>query len=141
MAAYIVQRILAAVVVMAMVALFVFLLLRLSPGDPAAIIAGDTATPEQLERIRENLGLNEPIFVQFFTWMGDLLRGDFGTSILSGTPVLEMIGGRLEPTISLALTTIVLSVVIAVPLGVLAAWKRGTVIDRFVMALSVLGFS
>ncbi|MEM6487486.1 MAG: ABC transporter permease [Pseudomonadota bacterium] len=141
MAAYIVQRILAAVVVMGMVALFVFLLLRLSPGDPAAIIAGDTATPEQLERIRENLGLNEPILVQFVTWMGDLLQGDFGTSILSGTPVLEMIGGRIEPTISLALTTIVLSVVIAVPLGVLAAWQRGTAVDRFVMALSVLGFS
>ena len=138
---YILQRILAAIPVMGFVALFVFLLLRLTPGDPAAIIAGDAATPEQLERIREQLGLNEPLHVQFFTWIWNLLQGDFGTSILSGTPVIEMISSRLEPTISLALTTIALSIVIAVPLGVIAAWKQGTLIDRCVMALSVVGFS
>ena len=118
---YIVQRILAAIPVMGFVALFVFLLLRLTPGDPAAIIAGDTATPEQLAAIRDSLGLNDPLFVQFFSWIGDLLRGDFGTSIISGKPVIELIQARMEPTISLALTTIVLSVVIAVPLGVIAA--------------------
>lgn len=138
---YIAQRILAAIPVMLFVALFVFLLLRLSPGDPAAIIAGDSATPEQLERIRESLGLNDPLHTQFITWMGGLLQGDFGTSILSGKPVIEMISGRMEPTISLALTTILLSIVIAVPLGIIAAWKHGTIIDQFVMALSVLGFS
>ncbi|MGD1884466.1 MAG: ABC transporter permease [Paracoccaceae bacterium] len=138
---YIVQRILAAIPVMGFVALFVFLLLRLTPGDPAAILAGDTATPEQLEAIRESLGLNDPIFTQFFRWVGQLLQGDFGTSILSGKPVIELIGDRMEPTISLALTTIILSVTIAVPLGVVAAWKQGTLIDRFVMLLSVLGFS
>jgi peptide/nickel transport system permease protein len=141
MLGYIVQRILAAIPVMGFVALFVFLLLRLTPGDPAAIIAGDAATQAQLEIIRERLGLLDPLHVQFFTWIGNLLRGDFGTSIISGTPVLQMIASRLEPTISLALTTIVLSVVIAVPLGVIAAWKQGTLIDRFVMALSVVGFS
>jgi peptide/nickel transport system permease protein len=141
MIGYIVQRILAAIPVMGFVALFVFLLLRLTPGDPAAIIAGDTATPEQLEAIRDSLGLNDPLFVQFFTWIGNLLQGDFGTSILSGKPVIELIQARMEPTISLALTTIILSVVIAVPLGVIAAWKHGTLIDRFVMLLSVLGFS
>ncbi|MFK7754682.1 MAG: ABC transporter permease [Sedimentitalea sp.] len=141
MLGYIVQRTFAAVPVMGFVALFVFLLLRLTPGDPAAIIAGDTATPEQLAAIRESLGLNDPLFVQFFSWIGDLLRGDFGTSILSGKPVIELIQARMEPTISLALTTIVLSVIIAVPLGVLAAWKHGTLVDRFVMLLSVLGFS
>jgi len=141
MVLYIVQRILAAIPVMGFVALFVFLLLRLTPGDPAAIIAGDTATPDQLEAIRESLGLNEPLFVQFFSWIGQLLQGDFGTSILSGKPVLELIADRMEPTISLALTTIILSVLIAVPLGVIAAWKQGTLIDRFVMLLSVLGFS
>ncbi|MEM8694014.1 MAG: ABC transporter permease [Pseudomonadota bacterium] len=138
---YIVQRILAAIPVMGFVALFVFLLLRLTPGDPAAILAGDTATPEQLAAIRESLGLNDPIFTQFFRWVGQLLQGDFGTSILSGKPVIELIGDRMEPTISLALTTIILSVTIAVPLGVVAAWKQGTLIDRFVMLLSVLGFS
>lgn len=141
MLGYILQRVLAAIPVMAFVALFVFLLLRLTPGDPAAIIAGDTATPEQLERIRDSLGLNDPLLVQFFSWIGQLLQGDFGTSILSGKPVIELIAARMEPTISLALTTIILSVIIAVPLGVIAAWKQGTLIDRFVMLLSVLGFS
>jgi peptide/nickel transport system permease protein len=141
MVLYIVKRILAAIPVMGFVALFVFLLLRLTPGDPAAIIAGDTATPQQLEAIRDSLGLNDPLFVQFFNWITQLLKGDFGTSILSGKPVLELIGDRMEPTISLALTTIILSVLIAVPLGVIAAWKQGTLIDRFVMLLSVLGFS
>lgn len=141
MVVYIVQRILAAIPVMGFVALFVFLLLRLTPGDPAAILAGDTATPEQLEKIRESLGLNEPLFRQFFNWIFQLLQGDFGTSILSGKPVIELIADRMEPTISLALTTIFLSVLIAVPLGVLAAWKQGTLIDRFVMLISVLGFS
>ncbi|SFE88537.1 peptide/nickel transport system permease protein [Sulfitobacter brevis] len=141
MLGYILQRILAAIPVMGFVALFVFLLLRLTPGDPAAIIAGDTATPAQLEAIRTSLGLNDPLFTQFFRWIGQLFQGDFGTSIISGKPVIELIAARMEPTISLALTTIVLSVAIAVPLGVIAAWKHGTLIDRFVMLLSVLGFS
>lgn len=138
---YIVQRILAAVPVMGFVALFVFLMLRLTPGDPAAIIAGDTATPEQLQRIRDALGLNDPLHIQFITWIGNLFQGDFGTSVISGKPVIELIAARMEPTISLALTTIILSVLIAVPLGVIAAWKHGTLIDRFVMLISVLGFS
>jgi peptide/nickel transport system permease protein len=137
---YILQRILAAIPVMGFVALIVFLLLRLS-GDPAASLAGDAATPETIERIREQLGLNDPLAVQFFRWIGELLRGDFGTSLLSNTPVIQMISQRMEPTISLALTTITLSVLIAVPLGVIAAWKQGTLIDRFVMLLSVVGFS
>ena len=141
MLGYIVQRILAAIPVMGFVALFVFLLLRLTPGDPAAIIAGDAATPAQLAAIRERLGLTDPIHIQFFNWISDLLRGDFGVSIISGQPVITMITGRLEPTISLALTTITLSIIIAVPLGVIAAWKQGTIIDRLVMAISVVGFS
>lgn len=140
MLGYIVQRILAAIPVMGFVALIVFLLLRLS-GDPAAILAGDAATPEQIERIRNQLGLNDPLYIQFFSWLLDLLRGDFGTSLLSGTPVMQMIAQRMEPTISLAITTITLSVIIAVPLGVIAAWKQGTLIDRFVMLISVVGFS
>jgi peptide/nickel transport system permease protein len=123
------------------VALFVFLLLRLTPGDPAAILAGDNATPEQLERIRTSLGLNEPLYVQFFTWINKLFHGDLGVSLISNVPVLKMIGQRIEPTISIALATIIVAVVVAVPLGVVAAWKQGTWIDRFVMGLSVLGFS
>ena len=138
---YLVRRILAAIPVMGVVALFVFLLLRLTPGDPAAILAGDNATPEQLERIRTSLGLNEPLYEQFFTWIGKLLHGDLGVSLISNVPVLQMIGQRVEPSISIALSTIILSIVIAVPLGVIAAWKQGTWIDRFVMGLSVIGFS
>jgi peptide/nickel transport system permease protein len=141
MLGYLFRRVLAAIPVMGVVALVVFLLLRLTPGDPAAILAGDTATPAQLERIRASLGLNEPLYVQFFTWIGKLLHGDLGVSLISNVPVLHMIGQRIEPSISIALATIIVSVLIAVPLGVIAAWKQGTWIDRFVMGLSVLGFS
>ena len=141
MLGYLIRRILAAIPVMGVVALVVFLLLRLTPGDPAAIIAGDNATPEQLERIRTSLGLNEPLYTQFITWIGNILRGDFGTSLISQVPVMRMIGQRIEPTISLALCTIITAIVIAVPLGVIAAWKHGTWIDRAVMSVSVLGFS
>ena len=141
MLGYLLRRVLAAIPVMGVVALFVFLLLRLTPGDPAAILAGDNATPAQLERIRASLGLNEPLYVQFFTWINKLLHGDLGVSLISNVPVVTMIGQRIEPSISIALSTIILSIAIAVPLGVIAAWKHGTWIDRFVMALSVLGFS
>ena len=123
------RRILAAIPVMGVVALFVFLLLRLTPGDPAAILAGDNATPERLERIRTSLGLNEPLIVQFVTWVNRLLHGDLGTSLISNLPVMRMISNRVEPSISIALSTIILSVAIAVPLGVVAAWKHGTWID------------
>ncbi len=141
MLGYLIRRLLAAIPVMGVVAAFVFLLLRLTPGDPAAIIAGDMATPEQLERIRTSLGLNEPLLTQFVTWISKILHGDLGVSLISNVPVLSMIGQRLEPTISIALTTIILAIIVAVPLGVIAAWKHGTWIDRGVMGLSVLGFS
>jgi peptide/nickel transport system permease protein len=141
MLGYLLRRVLSAVPVMGVVALVVFLLLRLTPGDPAAVLAGDNATPAQLERIRASLGLNEPLYVQFVTWIGKLLHGDLGVSLISNVPVLKMIGQRVEPSISLAVATIILSVLVAVPLGVIAAWKQGTWIDRFVMGLSVLGFS
>src|SRR5215470_10966847 len=141
MLGYLLRRVLAAFPVMGVVALFVFLLLRLTPGDPAAVLAGDNATPEQLDRIRTSLGLNEPLYVQFFTWINKLLHGDLGVSLISNVPVLKMIGQRVEPSISVAISTIILAVVLAVPLGVIAAWKHGTWIDRFVMGLSVLGFS
>jgi peptide/nickel transport system permease protein len=141
MLGYLLRRLLAAIPVMGVVTLFVFLLLRLTPGDPAAILAGDNATAEQLERIRVSLGLNEPLYTQFFTWIGRLAHGDLGTSLTSNQPVLKLIGQRIEPSIAIAVSTIVLSILIAVPLGVIAAWQRGTWIDRFVMGLSVIGFS
>ena len=118
-----------------------FSLLRFSGGDPAAIIAGDMATPEQLAAIRAQLGLDQPLPVQFATWTGQLLTGDFGTSLISRTPVTTLIGQRLEPTLSLALVAIVITVLIAVPLGVLAAWRHGGIVDNVVSAATVLGFS
>tara|TARA_Y100000589_G_C27108119_1_gene611036 strand:+ start:439 stop:1353 length:915 start_codon:yes stop_codon:yes gene_type:complete len=127
--------------VMVVVALFVFLLLRLSPGDPAAVIAGDYATAEDVQKIREKLGLSEPIFVQFVTWLGSLIQGDLGTSIFSNKPVTELIAQRLEPTLMLALTTIIFSIFVAVPLGTIAAFRAGSWIDRLVMLFSVGGFS
>lgn len=141
MLGYIIRRVLAIFPVMLIVAIFVFLLLRLTPGDPAAIIAGDMATPEQLERIREAMGLNQPIHTQFITWMGRLLQGDLGTSLISGTPVTTMIGQRIFPTLNLALLTIAIAVAIAVPMGVLAAWRHRSWVDYAVMSFSVLGFS
>jgi peptide/nickel transport system permease protein len=141
MIGYIVRRIAATVPVLFLVAVLIFLLLHLSPGDPATIIAGDGVQADQLEKIRESLGLNRPAHVQFFSWLGQLLQGDFGTSIISGKPVLEMILDRIEPTVSVAIATMLLSVLIAVPLGVLAAARRGTWIDRVVVGISVLGFS
>ena len=141
MLGYTIKRALMTIPVILVVALFVFLLLRLSPGDPAAVIAGDYATAEDVERIREKLGLSEPIAVQFFTWVSALLKGDFGTSIFSSKPVTELILQRLEPTLLLATSTIIFSVIVAVPLGTIAAYKSGSWIDRFVMFFSVGGFS
>lgn len=126
---------------MAVVAVFVFLLLRLTAGDPAAIIAGDNATARDVAEIREKLGLNQPIVQQFVIWIGRVLRGDLGESFFFKKTVAELILGRLEPTLALATCTLILAVLMAVPLGVTAAYKRGSWIDRFVMGLSVLGFS
>lgn len=141
MLGYILRRILAVIPVMLLVAVFVFLLLRLTPGDPAAIIAGDMATPAQLERIREAMGLNDPLHIQFVTWVGQLLRGDLGVSLISNTPVATMVADRIAPTLSIAVLTILMSVAIAVPMGVLAAWKHRSMADYAVMTFSVLGFS
>ena len=141
MAALILRRILATFVVMTVVAVFVFGMLHFSPGDPAAIIAGDLATSQDVERIRERLGLNQPIWEQFVRWISNVLVGDLGTSIFSDLPVSALIAQRVEPTVALTLTTIVFSVLIAVPLGILAAWKHGSLVDRLVMGFAVLGFS
>ncbi|OEC34131.1 peptide/nickel transport system permease protein [Pseudomonas cuatrocienegasensis] len=141
MFSYFIRRLLTAIPVMLVVALSVFLLLRLSPGDPATIIAGDMANPEQVANIRRALGLDEPILTQFLLWIGNLLQGDLGTSLISQTTVSSMIAQRLEPTVSLALAAILITVLIAVPLGVIAAWRQGSWIDNLVMSVSVVGFS
>jgi peptide/nickel transport system permease protein len=141
MLGYIARRILATIPVVSVVAIFVFLLLRLTGGDPAAIIAGDSATTQQVAEIRLKLGLERPIVEQFAIWIGRIVRGDFGESFFFKKQVAELIRDRLEPTAALAVCTILLAVAVAVPLGVVAAAKRGTWIDRAVMGFAVLGFS
>ena len=141
MFAYVTRRILATIPVMLIVAFCVFSLLYIAPGDPAAIIAGDQATPADVERIRASLGLDRPFLVRFGEWLWQILHGDLGTSIFTNLPVSHMIAQRIEPTISLMLLAIVFAVAVALPLGVLAAWKHGTWIDQAVMVLAVFGFS
>jgi peptide/nickel transport system permease protein len=141
MFAYICRRVLATIPVMAVVALFVFSLLYIAPGDPAAIIAGDQASPADVERIRISLGLDRPFLIRFGAWLWDVLHGDLGTSIFTNLPVTHMIAQRIQPTLSLMVITLVISLTFAIPLGVVAAWKQGSWIDRLSMVLSTLGFS
>jgi peptide/nickel transport system permease protein len=141
MLSYIFRRVLATLPVMAIVALFVFSLLYIAPGDPAVVIAGDQASPADVERIRQSLGLDQPFVVQFGNWLGHILRGDLGTSIFTNLPVAAMIAQRVEPTLSLMALTLILTISVAVPLGVIAAWKAGSLVDRAIMAFAVFGFS
>ena len=141
MGVYIARRLVSTVLVMAIVGLFVFLLLHVAPGDPAAIIAGDNATPANIAAIRQRLGLEDPLVVQFVHWAWRLLHGDLGISIFSDVPVIRLIGQRLEPTISLTLVTIFFSVLTAIVAGVVSAWRAGGVIDRGTMGIATLGFS
>src|SRR5512137_2838800 len=134
MIAYILRRLGATFIVMAVVALFVFSLLFLTPGDPAAVIAGEVATDEDIKQIRAKLGLDKPFLVQFGGWVWRLLHGDLGTSIFTNLPVTTLIGQRVQSTLSLTLCTLAVAIVVAVPLGVVAAAKAGTWLDRAVMA-------
>ena len=142
MEAYILRRLLATIPVLIVVALFTFSLLRIVPGDPAAVLAGPEATPADVERIRTRLGLDKPLPVQLGAWISQLLQGDLGYSIRkSDQSVLGLIASRVEPTLSLAVLTEVFSIMIAVPLGVLAAWRANTWVDRTIMVFAALGFS
>ena len=141
MLGYFVRRLLATIPVIGMVAFFVFALLYLTPGDPAAVIAGDIATVADIERIRHQLGLDQPLLTRFWSWASAVLHGDLGISIFTNLPVTQLISQRVEPTLSLALCTLIVAVLVAVPMGVIAAWKAGRLIDRLVMVFSVAGFS
>ncbi|HWT17298.1 MAG TPA: ABC transporter permease [Variovorax sp.] len=138
---YIFRRFLSTLPVMAVVAVVVFLLIHLSPGDPAALIAGDLASVEDIEKLRAALGLNLPLWQQFAIWLGKLFTGDLGTSIFTQVPVAQLLAQRLEPTVSIAVLTMALTLVLAVPLGTLAAYRAGSWIDRLVMLFAVLAFS
>lgn len=138
---YFLRRLAATLPVMAVVAVVVFLLIHLSPGDPAALIAGDLATGEDIAKLRAALGLDQPLWQQFMLWLGRLATGDLGTSIFTQVPVAQLLGQRLEPTASIAVLTMLLTLLVAVPLGTLAAYRAGTWIDRLVMLFAVLAFS
>ncbi|HYF58881.1 MAG TPA: ABC transporter permease, partial [Burkholderiaceae bacterium] len=141
MVAFLARRLLSTIPVLLIVSVLVFLLLRLTPGDPAAILAGDQATGEQIAQIRAGLGLDRSIPEQYLIWLGRMAQGDLGQSFYYKTDVVSLIGQRLEPTVSLATITIVVAVLVAVPLGVLAAWRHGGWLDRTLMGFSVMGFS
>ena len=138
---FIVQRLLSLLPVLLVVALVVFLILRLTPGDPAAVIAGNNATNDDIDRIREQLGLTRPLWEQFGIWLAGIFKGDLGYSFYLNKPVTELILQRIEPTLSLAAGTLFLAVLIAVPLGTLSAWKMGGWLDRGLSAFAVAGFS
>lgn len=141
MLAFLGKRLLSTLPVVLVVAITVFMIVRLTPGDPAAIIGGNSATSEDLDRIRVQLGLTQPLWTQFLLWAGKVLQGDLGFSFFLNKPVVELIAQRVEPTLSLAVGTLVLAVAIALPLGTLAAWRMGSWLDKAVMAFSVAGFS
>ena len=138
---FLMQRLLALVPVLFTVAVIVFLILRLTPGDPAAVIAGNNATNEDIDRIREQLGLTKPVITQFMIWLGQVMQGDLGYSFYLNRPVTELIAQRIEPTMSLAAGTMVLAVLIAVPLGTIAAWRMGGWLDHLLSGFAVAGFS
>jgi peptide/nickel transport system permease protein len=141
MYAFIARRLLSTIPVLLIVAVLVFLMLRLTPGDPAAILAGDAASSAQIAAIRASLGLDRSILVQFGIWASNLLQGDFGSSYFYKMEVTQLIGQRIEPTLALATLTILIAVVVSVPLGVIAAWRFGGWFDRALMGFSVMGFS
>ena len=141
MFAEVLRRLVATIPVMGVVAIAVFALLHVTPGDPAVIIAGDYATTDDIARIRARLGLDQPFHAQVAIWLGRIVRGDLGTSIFSGLPVSTLIGQRAATTIWLTLFAMLISVGIGVPIGVVAAWRKGSWLDRAVMVFAVSGFS
>jgi len=139
--AYILGRLAAAIPTLLLVSVFIFLLVHLAPGDPALLIAGDNASPAQVEQIRQRLHLDQSLPAQFVIWFSDAVRLDLGASVYSGKPVTELIAQRIEPTFMLAAYTMVLTVLVAIPLGTIAAWRANGLVDRIIMAFSVAGFS
>ncbi len=138
---FLLRRLLNSLPVMFVVSMVVFGLIYISPGDPAAIIAGEFATADEVIKIRAKLGLDEPFFVQFGKWAVRVLGGDLGVSIFSNFPVTTLIGQRIGPTLALTAATLVWALALALPLGIIAAVRARKLSDRFVMALSVIGFS
>lgn len=138
---FLIRRVLAVLPVLTVVAVIVFMMLRMTPGDPAAVIAGDGASADDIARVRSELGLDQTLPLQFLAWVWQVLQGDLGYSFFYKMEVSQLIAQRLGPTLSVAGWTMVLTVLMAVPLGLLAAWRRGGWLDRSIMAISVAGLS
>jgi peptide/nickel transport system permease protein len=138
---YIVQRIFAFIPVVAFVGIFTFSLIHLAPGDPAALLGGQTGTREEIQKIKERLGLDEPLIVQFWVWTKKTLRGDLGESVASRQEITKLIGQRLPPSLWVGTTSQLFAILFGVPLGVLAAWRANSVLDRASMVFAVLAFS
>ena len=138
---FIVKRILSVIPVLVIVSVVIFSIVHLTPGDPAASILGDEATPEDIEAHRVRMGLDKPVVEQYFIWINNVLHGDFGMSVAGNEPVADMIGSHWEPTISLAIFSTIFALLLAVPLGILAARNKGTAVDSGVTAVSLMGIS
>ncbi|WP_298987174.1 ABC transporter permease [uncultured Roseibium sp.] len=138
---YCAARLLAGIPTLLLVSIFIFSLIHLTPGDPAVLLAGDNATPAQVEAIRARLKLDLPLWEQFSIWFADAMRLNLGSSIYSGKPVTELIAQRIEPTLMLSLTTLVMTVCFSIPLGAIAAWRANSLVDRLAMGFAVAGFS
>ena len=141
MTAYLIRRLLATIPVMLLVATGVFLLLKLTPGDPAGIILGPDATEERREALRDSLGLNDPLPVQYVRWLGDAARGDLGDSLFLNQPVTSALLERAEPTLLLTTFSTLVAVAVGLPLGIIAARRRGTWADVGAMAVAIVGIS
>ncbi len=141
MGRYILGRLLQIVPVLLGISLLVFAFLHLIPGDPAVTMLGDRATPEALEVLRERMGLNEPLPLQYLTFLGNLLQFDLGTSIFTGVPILEEIRTRWPATFELSLVAMLIALLVGIPAGVIAAVKKNSIIDNLTMSGSLLGVS
>lgn len=138
---YIVKRLFAAIPLLLIISIIVFSIIHITPGDPAVYMLGADASEEDLNRLRDQLGLNLPIVQQYFIWFFNMLQGDFGTSIYENIPVTEAIMNRLEPTVSLTILAILIAIIIAIPLGIIAAIKQGSAADTGIISISLLGIS
>lgn len=141
MLSYVGKRLLALLPVLFVVSLVIFSLVHITPGDPAMTILGPEASQKQLADLREQLGLNQPLITQYLTWVGGVLTGDFGDSLFLKKPVLTAITDNLVPTIQLALLAQIITVLVAVPLGTLAAKRRGTILDNSVQGFTLIGMA
>ena len=141
MTTFIVRRVLSLLPVLIGISIVVFLLLRLTPGDPATVMLGERATPEKVAALREQLGLDRPIWVQYVEFVGRILHGDLGRSIISNDPVVDELGNRFPATAELVVFAMIWGLLIGIPMGVIAALKRNTIVDVASMIVALLGVS